>query len=131
MNPIIRYTYPRHEKLKSRKEIEALFLQGKKISQFPLKIWYQSTVGNGELKAGVGASKKFIRRAHHRNRAKRLIREAYRLQKPELQHYLTANHINLQLFCLYHAGELMQYDAVFRAMEKSIVKLIHQLRENP
>ncbi|HRN80464.1 MAG TPA: ribonuclease P protein component [Ferruginibacter sp.] len=130
MNLNIRYTYRRHEKLKSRKEIDALFLSGNKINRFPIKIWYQVTDGNGQLKAGVGASKKFIRMAHQRNRAKRLLREAYRLQKPLLQAFLIQEHKNLQLFCLYHATEVMGFEVVYQAMEKSIQKLIHTLREN-
>lgn len=130
MNLNVRYTFRRHEKLKSRKEIDHLFLHGNKISRFPLKIWYQVSPGNGQLKAGVGASKKYIRKANQRNRAKRLIREAYRLQKPPLQEYLLANDKNLQLFCLYQSGDVMRFETVYQAMEKSIQKLMQALVEN-
>src|SRR6476660_9909316 len=95
-----RFTYKRHEKLKSRKVTDALFASGKTLQQFPLKLFY--IVGEAEsfsLNAGVGVSKRYFKKAVHRNRIKRLLREGFRLNKHLL--YDTEIKKHLTLFILY------------------------------
>lgn len=78
-----RYTYPKSEKLKSRNIIEKMFAEGKTVSKYPLRLVYiplqDDTEGN--LKMGVSVSKRNFKRAVDRNYYKRLLREAYRLNK--------------------------------------------------
>ncbi len=78
-----RFTYPRAEKLKSRTLIGELFVQGKSVSKYPLRLVYmplEETDGE-KLQMGVSVSKKYFKRAHDRNFFKRQLREAYRLNK--------------------------------------------------
>lgn len=107
-----------------------MFQQGKKIHQFPLKTWFRISEGSGAILAGVGASKKSLRLAHQRNRAKRLIREAFRLNKPALQQSLLSMNKDLEIFWLYNTADVLKFDDVLAAMEKSISKLIVTIREN-
>ena len=78
------FTFPKKEKLKSKTLIEQLFVEGKNISNFPLKLIYLKTTfeDGAKIKTGVIAPKKNFKKAVHRNRIKRLLREAYRLNKP-------------------------------------------------
>ena len=78
------FKYSKKDKLKSKKQIEALFTYGKSVTVFPLKLVYLKTDFNDEsvLKTGVSVSKKLHKTAVARNRIKRLIRETYRLNKP-------------------------------------------------
>ncbi|MDB2471683.1 ribonuclease P protein component, partial [Flavobacteriaceae bacterium] len=71
------------EKLKSKAIIDALFTNGSSISCFPLRFVYlqKDFPENITLKCGVSVSKKKFKRAVDRNRIKRLMREAYRLNK--------------------------------------------------
>ena len=80
---IMNYTYPKEEKLKSRKLIDLLFTEGKSVSKFPLRLAYiQSDFGEGlPIKMGVSVSKKYFKKASDRNYFKRVMRETYRLNK--------------------------------------------------
>ena len=76
------------EKLKSRKVVEELFARGKSLNVFPIRISYKFLPLPPDEKVvfqvGVSVSKRNFKRAVDRNRIKRLLREAYRLQKQEL-----------------------------------------------
>ncbi|GAA3566665.1 ribonuclease P protein component [Snuella lapsa] len=76
-------TYPKKEKLKSKKLIEQLFSEGQSVSAYPLRLVYiQTTFNDGtQFKTGVSVSKRNFKNAVDRNRVKRLLREAYRLNK--------------------------------------------------
>lgn len=76
-------SYPKNEKLKNEKLITRLFEEGKFISQFPLRLIYLKTEFKGgvKIKTAVSVSKKNFKKATDRNRIKRLLREAYRLNK--------------------------------------------------
>jgi ribonuclease P protein component len=79
------FTYPKNEKLKSKKTIDSLFSKGQSVSKFPLRlVFVQITdVQNNEprIKMGVSVSKKNFKKAVDRNYFKRLLRECYRLNK--------------------------------------------------
>lgn len=79
----MQFTYPKHEKLKSKTTIDLLFSEGNSVSKFPLRLVYvESTEENAELiKMGVSVSKKYFKKAVDRNYFKRVLRETYRLNK--------------------------------------------------
>lgn len=77
---------PREARIKSRKVIEHLFLEGKSLYYTPVKAFYRLVHNNQDGQAvqiTVAVSKKKFRRAVDRNRIKRLLREAYRVQQPQ------------------------------------------------
>ena len=77
------FSYPKHEKLKSKKLIDLLFAEGKSVSKYPLRLVYVPVeLENDEkIKFGVSVSKKNFKKAVDRNYYKRLLRECYRLNK--------------------------------------------------
>jgi len=76
------FSYPKNEKLKSRKTIDLLFTEGKSVSKYPLRLVYTPLQESDEkLKFGVSVSKKHFKKAVDRNYFKRLLRECYRLNK--------------------------------------------------
>ncbi|QDO93183.1 ribonuclease P protein component [Formosa sediminum] len=79
----MKHTYGKTEKLKSKITIEKLFSEGKSVSAYPLRLVYLKTNFEDDvtIKAGVSVSKRHFKLAVHRNRIKRLLREAYRLNK--------------------------------------------------
>lgn len=76
-------TFKKIEKLKSEKLIEQLFSEGKSVATYPLRLVYLKTVFDDpiQIKTGVSVSKRNFKKAVDRNRIKRLMREAYRLNK--------------------------------------------------
>ena len=81
---MMRFKYTQKDKLKRKKVIDRLFTEGKSISIYPLRLVYLKTEhdDNSIIKAGVSVSKRLHKTAVARNRIKRLLREAYRLNKP-------------------------------------------------
>ena len=124
------FSYNKKEKLKSRKQLEALFTKGETLIVFPIKMFFQKTEGqNNIIKTGVGASKKNFRKAVSRNRIKRLLRETYRTEKPALLNYLQQNEKQIALFFLYVDKSLPEYNLLKQKMQQAIQKLINHLDE--
>ncbi|KAA2216109.1 ribonuclease P protein component [Chryseobacterium sediminis] len=76
--------YPRAEKLKKNTEISLLFDKGKWRTTGNLRIIIlkdKATLPVEASRFGVSVSKRYFKRAVHRNRIKRLLRECYRLNK--------------------------------------------------
>ena len=126
------FTYNKKEKLKSKKQIEALFAKGKSFTVFPIKIFYLLHENNIDFfaKAGVGVSYKYFKKAAERNRIKRLLRETYRKEKLPLYTYLQQNNKQVIFFLLYIDKALPQYLEIKKSMFAIISKLIKVLDEN-
>ena len=79
------YTYPKQEKLKSHTIISLMFSEGKSVSKYPLRLVYvplsEADANGVPFQMGVSVSKKHFKKAIDRNYYKRLLREAYRLNK--------------------------------------------------
>lgn len=119
-----RYTLGREEKLKSRKIIEQLFREGKAFSNFPFRVLWKFNEGTTvPLQAGFAVSSKHFKKAVDRNRIKRLMREAYRLQKNELQGKLDRQQQHLAVFLLYVGNELPDYNLVFDKIGSVLIRL--------
>ena len=94
------------EKLKSSKTIEALFLEGKTFSKFPIKVFFLPIDNAKSSKVAFAVPKRNFKSAVSRNRIKRQLREAYRLQKHQVE---TNNNLNFALLFLYISKEKPQY----------------------
>ncbi|WP_297985296.1 ribonuclease P protein component [uncultured Chryseobacterium sp.] len=82
------FKFPREQKLKSKSEISLLFEKGKwmtcgnlRIISLDLDKKPQENISVQNQKIGVSVSKKYFKKAVDRNRIKRLLREAYRMNK--------------------------------------------------
>lgn len=89
-----RHTLGKAERLKGRDAVAALFTGGSQsVSAFPVRAVYrlvERVEGEPAVKVMVSVSKRHFKRAVKRNRAKRLMREAYRLDKQTLTEPLEA-----------------------------------------
>lgn len=115
--------FPNNEKLKSKKLIETLFTSGKSVSSFPIKLIYSSIPFEEDvlIKAGVSVSKRRFKKAVDRNHIKRLLREAYRLNKSIIH-----NELQEQYVCmfLYLGKEMPNFNELNGKMERLLHKLV-------
>ena len=131
MEPKQRYTFKKDEKLKSRKTIEQLFKEGKSFSNFPFRVlWMFNESPASLLQTGFAVSSKNFKKAVDRNRIKRLMREAYRLQKNDLHHQLTVKQKQLSVFFIYVGNELPEYAFIFEKTGHALNRLIKIANEN-
>lgn len=121
-----RFTLGKMERLKSRKQIDLLFNEGNKFSITPFRVHYLfNELKNPPLQFAIGVSNKNFKRAIDRNRIKRLVREAYRLQKISLQQKLKKKKGQLHVFFIYNGKEIPGYSGIFDKMKKILDKLEH------
>jgi ribonuclease P protein component len=128
-----RFGFSKAERLKSRKQIDTLFAEGKPLSAFPIRAIYRFSPAAGKpgLLVGVTASKKYFKRAVDRNRVKRLLREAYRLQKEELLQKVNESGMDGRVFFIYTDRTIAGFDTIYTAMGKCLEKLSKTIqREN-
>lgn len=128
-NPPIRYTFSKEEKLCYQKSIDRLFSKGKSFIAYPLRVIYFTEEEIEEEKQFaqvlISVPKRKFKRANKRNRIKRLVREAYRLNKQEYIHLLREQNLRLDIAFLYLKDELPTYEEI----EKSILKTVTSLKE--
>jgi ribonuclease P protein component len=124
------FTLGKEERLKSRKQTELLFSEGKRFSIIPFRIHYSyDKAEKPSLQFGVGVSKRNFKKAVDRNRIKRLMREAYRLQKKIIKEELEEKNYQLTLFFIYTGKELPDYHDVYEKTGKVLDKLCVIIRE--
>lgn len=101
-----------------------MFSKGKSISVFPVKVLYDFVEdAENPLQAGVTVSSRKFKKAVQRNRVKRVLREAYRLQKMPLKIALKEQQKSLVLFFIYIGKELPAFVEVHEKMQVILQKL--------
>ncbi|RKE98780.1 ribonuclease P protein component [Ichthyenterobacterium magnum] len=119
-------TYSKKEKLKSQKLIEQLFSEGKSVSAYPLRMVYLKTTfnDNTKLKTGVSVSKRNFKKAVDRNRIKRLLREAYRLNKASYFNNITTSYALMILYIGKDGTDFETVDKKTKQLFKSFLEKI-------
>ena len=120
-------TFRKREKLCGNKSIDTLFAQGQSFIAYPLRVVYifdeEADLNKQYASVLISVSKKKFKRAVKRNRVKRLIREAYRLNKQELIRMLISQNKSLDIAFIYLKNELPEYPEIEKAIQKVIFSL--------
>lgn len=120
-----RFALTKDERLSWKRYIDLLFEKGQSFVAFPLRIIYLST---GEKMPApvsilISVSKKKFKHAVKRNKVKRQVREAYRLQKLPLTSLFREKNRSLLVAFLYLDKEIHPHTTMEKAMRKTIVLL--------
>jgi len=120
------FTYNKKEKLKSKKLIDQLFNEGQSVSAFPLRLVYLKTSFDEDIiaKTGISVSKRHFKTAVDRNRIKRLLREAYRLNKAQYFNKLTTPYA---FMILYIGKEKPKFKQVETQMNRLFSKFLNRI----
>lgn len=118
------HIFPKSQRLKSRKKLQQLFAEGKSVRTKELRLIYLAEKNDTpDIRCGVGLSTKNFKQAVTRNRIKRLLREAYRLQRQQLQIPQSTSPIQLSLFFLYTGKDLPSYQSIYESVGVALHKL--------
>ena len=132
------FTYHKLDKLKSRKQTQHLFSTGQAITIFPIRLIYTIEpiataleMGSpaGLLQAGVGVPSRTFRKAVQRNRVKRLLREAYRLEKPNFLNQAALDNKRVNLFFLYTDASVLTQVEIQAKVKEALALLVTKLNK--
>ena len=118
------FTFGRDERLKSRKTIGRLFAEGNSYVAYPLRVvWLPEPEGASAARVAVSVPKRVFKTAVARNRIKRQIREAYRLQKQAWYEKIgDSGHAGVSLMLVYVAKEPLAMRDIAAGIQKMIRK---------
>ena len=132
------FTYQKSDKLKSRKQTQHLFSTGQAINVFPIRLIYtieplatalEMGSPSSLLQAGVGAPSRTFRKAVQRNRVKRLLREAYRLEKPNFLSQAALDNKRVNLFFLYTDASVLTQLEIQAKVKEALALLVIKLNK--
>ncbi len=136
------HTYKKSERLANHRLQSLLFNKGSQFFLYPFRVQYiclskdglkrffplerqsKSTGFDYPAKCLIGASKRQLKKAVHRNRVKRLTKEAYRKNKSSLYAFLNTKDFVVLLAFIYTPAKLMPYYAVEKSMQKALQQLV-------
>ena len=123
---IMRKTFTKEERLCSKRDIDSLFHSGSSFVVYPFRVVY-SVISSEAMDAKVilSVSKKRFRRAHDRNRIKRLMREVYRLHKAEV---LYSDLIDRSLSIHYAIQYIAKEELSFNYLEERMIRVLKHLK---
>ena len=123
------FQFPKKQKLCGEKVIERLFANGKSISEKPFRAIWNFEKNNDQVfvKSLIVVSKKRLKLAVDRNVVKRRIKEAYRLQKKQLECFLESTNQQLNLAIIYQEEEILDYKTLEEKINLLLSRLIKEL----
>ena len=126
----LHFTLTKKERITGKNKIDNLFTNGKSFLKYPLKIVYIECESDSEYPASILISvpKKRLKLAFKRNKIKRLIREAYRLNKNTIVNDLLCSEKQINIAFVYVKDDLTNYETIERSMRKVLNELAVQLK---
>ena len=122
-----KYSFSKNERIKSNKEISRIFNCGIFLFSKNISLVYIHSEDT-DLKfnqTAVSVPKKKFKSAVQRNKIKRLIKEAYRLNKSVIYDYSDKNNIFFKMIFVYRSKSIPTY----KTIESEVIELLKKLRD--
>ena len=104
------FSFHKQERLNNKKRINQLFRSGKFFSQEPFQIyWLETKQEKNIIELLVSVPKKNIKFAVNRNIIKRMVKEAYRLNKKALQEQVNREKKSFSVAIIYMNNKIPSY----------------------
>lgn len=127
------YSLSKAERLCGETTIAKLFEEGRSFVKYPLRVVYkvedESAASGGLARMMVSVPKKIFKRAVKRNRVKRLVREAFRLNKHTLDGFCAEQ--NLHIAFVYLDKQLPSQEQITRAVQAAFARIVAPRNEKP
>ena len=123
-----KYTFGKFDRLKSKQQIEQLFVEGDSFIEFPLKVVWRWTQATGStVQIAVSVPKKKLPKAVHRNQMKRLLRESYRQQNQVLKSMVVEKGKKLQMMFIFLDTQLWDFPDLDNKISVTLERLQKEL----
>ena len=126
------FTLNASERLKSRKLMERVFKNGTRWNKFPFRVSFliDNDTEDGFIKFGCSAPTRNFKKAVDRNRVKRLMKEAFRLEKHLLVECLKDKNARLIIFVIFTAPGLPKFETIKTSMNELVLKLRDEIQKH-
>jgi ribonuclease P protein component len=132
INAVLRNTFRKPEKICNQNQIDALFKDGKSLKSGLFRLIFNETEksGSSAVQVLIAVPKKSLRHAVDRNRMKRLIREAYRLNKHKINEVYIRNGKHCDLAVVFNGVKCVTQAETNIAINELLDRLIHTHEQN-
>jgi len=125
IRPMKTQGFSKQERICRRNDFNLLFSEGKSFFSYPFRcIFLQKASDEFAARIAISVSKKKFKRAVDRNRIKRLMREAYRLEKHTLYDRTQEQTASLDMLIIYTENKLLEYKPIRDGMRVLLKKML-------
>ncbi|MDD4372675.1 MAG: ribonuclease P protein component [Bacteroidales bacterium] len=123
----ISHSFPKNERLHGHNAISTLFANGQSFYVYPFKVIFvhnKAEEDGTEVRILISVSKKKVKNAVDRNHIKRMIREAWRLNKQAVINKVSSVNKQIDIALIYTGQQTPEFILVQKKIKAIIKRLI-------